>query len=77
MALAQSEIYTADGTEGTSKTYSVLIGKTILLSFLGDKILSPVASSPTPEQYAFNDATGEITYGTDLQLDQTTQIIYR
>jgi hypothetical protein len=77
MALAQSEIYTANGTEGTSKTYSVLVGKTILLSFLGDKILAPVASSPTPEQYVFDDSTGEITYGTDLQDTQTTQIIYR
>jgi hypothetical protein len=77
MALAQSEIYTADGTEGTSKTYSVLIGKTVLLCFLGDKILKPVSSSPTPEQYVFDDTTGAITYGTDLQNLQTAQIIYR
>ena len=72
-----NETYTANGTEGITLTRSILIGKTVLLCFQGNYLLKLVASSPAVGECSFNDVTGALTFGIELQPDQVVQVIYK
>lgn len=74
---SSNETYTANGAEGTALTRSVLIGMTVLLCFQGDYLLKEVASAPAVGQFTFDDATGTLTFGVELQPDQVVQVIYK
>jgi len=74
---SSNDTYTALGTEGTSLTRSVLIGKTILLCIQGNWPLQQVSSGATVGQYSFNSSTGVLTFGEALELNQVIQTIYK
>lgn len=54
-----------------------LINRDIVMFFLGDKLLTPTTSNPTPNQYRYTPSSGLFEFGTDLQVDQVLQIINR
>lgn len=64
-------------TEATSVTIASMVNKEILMLWLGDKLLAPVASNPTVDQYTYNATTGNFGFGTTTQIDQIIQILNR
>ncbi len=71
-----NDTYQSDGTEGASLVRSALIGKAVLLCFMGNNPLKRVTSSPGVSEYTFNSATGTLGFGIDLS-GQVIQSIYK
>ena len=69
--------YKGLGTEGTDITLSSLIEKEILLLFKGDKLLSPVVSDPTPDQYVYDKTIGILSFGNDIEEQQIINLLIK
>jgi len=75
--IIQNYVYTGSGAEGNAVTISSLIGKTILMLFKGDKLLTAGTLPLSENQYLVNPATGAFTFGTDIEPTQVIQILNR
>lgn len=75
MQIISNYVYTANGSEGNTRTFNNLRYKNILMVFLGDKLLNKVDTITSPNEYTYNLATGQFTFGVDLQPEQVIQIL--
>lgn len=71
-------VYVGTDTETTTKVIPELIGKTLLLVFVGQNLSTP-SSLPIPsmQEYYFDAVTGSLTLPLELQEQQKLQILYR
>jgi hypothetical protein len=74
-SIVQNYIYVGQGTEGNGSTFGTLANKLLLLVFKGDKLLVPTEGTPTVDEYKFNYATGQFTFGNDIEDGQIIQIL--
>jgi len=71
-------VYIGTASETATKIIPELIGKNLLLVFVGQNLSTPTAStSPGMEEYNFNSATGQLILPIELQQFQKLQILYR
>jgi len=75
--IVNNYIYTGSGNEGTQITVNSLIGKQILMLFMGDKLLTPISNNPSPNQYSYDANSGLFTFGVDIQNAQIIQFLNR
>lgn len=78
VSIVNNYVYRGLGTEGNSLTIGTLVGKTVLWVEKGDKLLVTEAADALSENgYAFNAVNGDFDFGTDIELNQVIQILYR
>lgn len=75
MSIISNFVYEGLGTEGTSKIFTSLIGRTILMLFKGDKLLTATTGTPTVNEYRFTSASGLFEFGNDIEAEQYLQIL--
>lgn len=76
MQIINNYIYTGQGTEGNSITIGTLAGKTILMLFKGDKLLTPTSEEEIEvNEYKLTGGSGTFEFGTDIEEGQVIQIL--
>jgi len=77
--IVQNLVYTGIGTEGNIMTFGTLVNKKILMCFKGDKLLNPQLSAVglTANDFYFDAATGQTTFGNEIENEQIIQILWR
>jgi len=76
MQIISNYVYTANGNEGYTKTFTNLRYKNILMVFLGDKPLKKVDIINNPNEFTYDLASGQFSFGVDLQPEQVLQILH-
>lgn len=75
--IVQNYVYQGAGTEGESLTIATLQNKKILMLYKGDKLLVPVATIGSPNDYKYTPSTGLFAFGNDIEEGQIIQILWR